>query len=117
MKNERPAAIDGKPHVVSSAIQAAFTKFNNADAWVDGTVGQYRFQAKLFDEGSTFGINNGRVSKLAIWDEEIRQEKQNFFAGCIVNYDRGWDIKPKKTLKPFYDAVMSLLETAPKRFS
>lgn len=96
--------------------KAHFTKFESGTNWCDGKIGKYNFQAKLFDEGSTFGIKKGRVSKLAIWDEEIRQKERNFFKGCIVHYDRGWDIKPKKEFKPFFDAVMTLLENAPKRF-
>lgn len=48
-------------------IKAYFTKFDNKSNWVDGMVGKYNFQAKLFDTGSIFGINDGRVSKLAIY--------------------------------------------------
>jgi hypothetical protein len=95
---------------------AEFTKFENDTNWCSGTIGEYSFEAKIFDEGSMFGIKNGRVSKLSIWDEKIRQEKQNFLAACLVNYDRGWDIKPTKDIKPYFKAVMKLLENAPKRF-
>ena len=77
-------------------------------------IGKYNFNAKLFNEGSTFGIKDGRVSKLSIWDEEIWKKEDNFFKACIVNYDRGWDIKPKKEFKPYFNAVMELLENAPK---
>lgn len=101
-------------NVIDSAY---FTKFERGTNWCSGKIGKYNFEAKLFDEGSTFGIKNGRVSKLAIWDEEIRQKEQNFFKSCIVNYDRGWDIKPNKEFMPCFDAVMTLLENAPKRFS
>lgn len=96
--------------------EAQFTKFESGTNWCEGKIGKYNFQAKLFDEASTFGIKNGRVSILSIWDEEIRQKEQNFFKGCIVHYDRGWNIKPKKEVKPFFYAVMTLLENAPKRF-
>ena len=95
---------------------AVFTEFENGTNWCDGKVGKYNFQAKLFDTGSFFFFFYGRVSKLAIWDEKIRQEKQNFFAGCVVSYDRGWDIKPNEDTNPYFNAVMELLENAPKRF-
>lgn len=95
---------------------AYFTRFESGTNWCDGKVGKYNFQAKLFDEGSTFGIENGRVSKLSIWDEEKRQKEQNFCNACVVNYDRGWDIKPSNEIKPYFDAVMTLLENSPKRF-
>ncbi len=46
------------------------------------------WNAKIFDDGSIFGIKNGRISKLCakIGDE------------WIFNYDRGWDIKPQGTI-------------------
>ena len=97
-------------------MKAKFTKFNKGENWVAGTVDKYNFSAKLFDEGSTFGINDGRVSKLSIHDEKVRQEQMNFFVACIVNYDRGWDIEPEEEHKEYFDAVMDLLENAPKLF-
>jgi len=39
----------------------------------------------VYDEGSEYGIDGGRVSKL-----EIRQDGKT-----VVNYDRGWDIEPE----------------------
>jgi len=93
----------GKVRPVSDNV-----RFINCDSsWVSGTVGKYTFSAKLFDTGSVFGINNGRVSKLAIWDG------RNF----IVNYDRGWDIYPRKRHEQYYNPVMDLLENSPKRFN
>lgn len=53
----------------------------------------YHYEAKVFDECSDYGINKGRISKLHI----TRDGKD------VVNYDRGWDIKPqdKDTIKVF----------------
>ena len=42
------------------------------------------YWVKAYDEGSEYGINGGRISKLTI---TIDGEK-------VVNYDRGWDIEP-----------------------
>ncbi len=89
-------------------MKAEFTSFNSDSNWVEGTVDKYQFQAKLFDIGSNHGINNGRVSKLTIWNE-----KSNVH---IVHYSRGWDIKPKAEYKEYFNAVMELLENSPKRF-
>lgn len=101
---------------MSKETEAVFTEFKSNTNWCEGTVGKYTFQAKLFDEGSDDGIDSGRVSKLSIWDQKVREEKSNFFAACIVNYDRGWDIKPNRNSKPYYKEVMKLLENAPNRF-
>lgn len=49
-------------------------------------VGEARFSfcIKQYDEGSQFGINGGRISKMQLKrDGEI-----------VANYDRGWDIRP-----------------------
>lgn len=88
-------------------VKAIFSKFDNTSNWVSGLCGNYYFEAKLFDEPSDFGINDGRVSKLTI------QTKANTI---IVNYDRGWDIEPVLTEKPIYEAIVELLENSPKRF-
>lgn len=96
-------------------IEAIFTEFESNTNWCEGTVGKYTFQAKLFDVGSEYGIDEGRVSKLSIWDQKVREEKSDFLASCIINYDRGWDIKPNKNSKPYYEEVMKLLENAPNR--
>ncbi len=44
------------------------------------------YEVKHFEEGSRFGIDGGRISKLGarIGSKEI------------INYDRGWDIRPKE---------------------
>lgn len=44
----------------------------------------YKVTYKQFEEGSEFGINEGRISKLTI---NLGKEK-------LANYDRGWDIEP-----------------------
>lgn len=55
--------------------------------WREGTIINkkgHRYWVKHFDEGSQFGIDGGRISKLMI---ERGGE-------IVCNYDRGWDIKP-----------------------
>ena len=43
---------------------------------------------KQFDEGSKFGIDGGRISKLTL----IRKEKNEKVK--LANFDRGWDLEP-----------------------
>lgn len=59
--------------------------------WVKGTHGPFKICAKIFADKSSYGIKNGRISKLQIND--VNQERWGF-EGCFVNYDRGWDITP-----------------------
>lgn len=52
------------------------------------------FWVKHFEEGSDYGINGGRISKLTVKHKDE----------TLLNYDRDWDIKPatelgKKALK------------------
>ena len=64
-------------------------KFNEKDlAWKDGTSGKYQWQAKVYDEGSDYGINGGRVSKL--WMKDTKSGE------VVVEYDRGWSIGEDK---------------------
>lgn len=64
---------------------------------VDGQ--SYKYCIKSFDVGSVWGIKNGKISKLGI----IYNGK------TIVNYDRGWDIKPAgKEVKRIYKALLAM---------
>ena len=63
--------------------------------WHEGTIGApigskdnrvAQLYVKSFDEGSEFGIDGGKISKLQILIN----------GSTVVNYDRGWDIEPDK---------------------
>jgi len=78
------------------------------DLWYHGFVlvngKRYNFEAKVYDVGSKYGINNGRVSKLHVSDTEGNE---------IINYDRGWDIKPKTDLAK--GILNGILDTFPDK--
>ena len=81
----------------------------SVDNWIKGEVnkGEAKFSAKVFDDGSEYGIREGRVSKLNI------QQNGKF----VVNYDRGWDIKPQTpSEKALYRSVMATLNGLDKAF-
>ena len=66
------------------------------------------FECKHFKDGSKFGIANGRVSRLSI-SEAGRMETKAYWARCLLNYDRGWDItleESKKKLDAAYAAIL-----------
>ena len=59
--------------------------------WTEGRIEvrgiTFHYWVKVYDEGSVYGINGGRISKLTIRNEKTGAD--------VANYDRGWDIKPK----------------------
>jgi hypothetical protein len=60
-----------------------------SDFWLKGAVNRYpgyTFQAKVYDVGSVFGIEQGRISKLQVWRGDQ----------SVMHYDRGWDEKPAR---------------------
>jgi hypothetical protein len=74
--------------------------------WIEGTINGLKFNAKVFDEGSEFGINEGRVSKLYILDEAQRK--------IVLNYERGWDVRPKTAAdRRTLAALLEYLEALP----
>lgn len=50
----------------------------------DGTYKAVRYEAKVYEEGSEYGIDGGRISKLRL----TMGDK------VVCNYDRGWDLLP-----------------------
>ena len=49
--------------------------------WTQGTIDGYAYWVKHYEEGSQFGINGGRISKLTIRKDGTE----------LYNYDRGLD--------------------------
>ena len=74
---------------------------NKGNGWVSGKCEEYTFEAKLYDDVSKFGINNGRVSKMTMYDENDN---------WVMNYDRGWDIEPDEDVVDCYANIMEVLE-------
>lgn len=57
--------------------------WNKGNIKINGTT--YTYEVKHYKDGSEYGINGGRISKLQI---------KNLDRKTIVNYDRGWDVEP-----------------------
>ena len=74
---------------------------NRGNGWVSGKCGDYTYEAKVYDNGSKFGINNGRVSKMTMYDKNDN---------WVMNYDRGWDIEPDEDVVDCYANIMEVLE-------
>ena len=60
--------------------------------WHEGVIGvpkkggyvSVKYSVKSYDEGSIYGIGEGRISKLCL---SINGQQ-------VANYDRGWDMEP-----------------------
>lgn len=55
----------------------------NGNLTVDGI--EYEYWIKVYEEPSSFGINNGRISKLSLYRGKVE----------VASYDRGWDRRAK----------------------
>ena len=71
---------------------------------IDGVT--FLYEAKVYALGSPNGIKDGRVSKLRV----VKDIGENSWTwnNTVINYDRGWDIRPrteleKKVLKHILD--------------
>lgn len=52
---------------------------------------KYSFEAKIFHEGSMFGINNGNVSKLWVRNIEKKKEVFVFDRGLVIGKEKQMD--------------------------
>lgn len=52
--------------------------------WANSEIRGYNFEVKYYDEGSQWGIDEGRISKLRITKDDAE----------VASYDRGWDVLP-----------------------
>ncbi len=85
MTHEPPAH---EPLVDTAAV--TITKGDiRTDHAISGTINDqpgYSFHAKVFDVGSKYGIDHGRISKL-----QVQRDGRT-----VANYDREWDTVPDK---------------------
>ena len=82
------------------------------DGWTIGHVhykgSDYGFGMKNFIEPSEFGIDKGCISKLHIVAGRNRGK-------TLVNYDRGWDVRPNKNNSDLMKVYKALLTKFNKR--
>lgn len=96
----------GRSDTVASAPRISIKPKDGG--WLDGYIDNFRFQAKVYDTGSKYGINKGRVSKLLVWDATVGVN------ACIISYDRGWDRKPQDDMQAgLLKSLLEYLEALP----
>ena len=59
--------------------------------WLTAVINGHWVQAKLYKDPSSYGVNDGRVSKLSIGKADYRINNKNFFDQMCYHYDRGLD--------------------------
>jgi len=69
--------------------------------WSIGKIDNYRFEAMVFDEPSENGINNGKISKLFLYN------KNNEMVGA---FERGMDIEPSGNDKKIWNKIIQFFE-------
>jgi len=72
-------------------IQMMIEDDRNNSGWVTCLIAGKWVQAKVYDEPSEYGINDGRVSKLAVLKTGMRDRSAPFGDQLDYNYDRGLD--------------------------
>ena len=78
---------------------------------------ELRATAKIFEEPSKFGVDNGRISKLTIQTRDVNllrlvARKSHESVVTLFNYDRGHDVdrlKPGTTAHELYRDVLDIL--------
>lgn len=101
-------------------MQVEILKPHRDTAWIDLVVNDRWVQAKVYDEPSTYGVNDCRVSKLCVAKKGIRllglASGIPFFDGLDYNYDRGLDFHNDGLPQEELDAILEWLNNLPKKF-
>lgn len=79
---------------------------NLGNNWFKACIDGYEIHAKVYDECSKYGIENGNVSKLEI--------KDLYTGELIINYDRGWDVMPTEKTNDIYEKILLYLSDVKK---
>lgn len=84
---------------------------SKTNGWFTGIIGGFYFQALVFKDGSKYGINKGRVSKLYIMEQP---KNANRGREILVSYDRGWDkVANTKETQLVLDTLVEYFENLP----
>ena len=67
---------------------------------VTGMGARVEFQVKHYSVGSEFGIDGGKISKLAM----------TINGKMIAHYERGWDIRPDRNAPAIMGAYQEILK-------
>jgi hypothetical protein len=96
---QNPAAIPAGTRYNVLERRGANPKKGEAKMWKSGIIQGYKYEIKQYGEGSQFGINEGKISKLSIRDKDGK---------WVYNFDRGLDFdKLNETGKAVYAQILA----------
>lgn len=72
----------------------------------EGEIQGLYVQAQVFSEPSSYGIGEGRISRLTVYPNRRKEVVR-----CLANYDRGWHGKPPQDSK-----IRTVIEMAVQQF-
>jgi hypothetical protein len=70
--------------------------------WTEGNINGYKYWVKYYENGSEFGIDEGRISKLTIRKAGTTRD--------LCNFDRGWDIQVPEEAQMLYESILAYFE-------
>lgn len=88
--------------------RGVFASRKTATGWVSGHVSvdgkEYTYEAKVYDEGSEYGIDGGRISKLYVIPADA-----GGWSEPIIEYDRWWGVMPADdTAKKVLEEILAM---------
>jgi len=90
-------------------------KAHDKTGWITCISNRRWVQAKVYDDPSTFGINNGRISKMSISRTGGRDGTKNFHDQMAYGYDRGlYHHDPHNLPDELLNKIITDLESLPK---
>jgi hypothetical protein len=97
-------------HEIKISAVKEITRNGEATGWYEAramiNTNPCSLQAKIYDEGSDYGIDEGRVSKLSV--------KLDHSNCLLVDYDRGFGVEPTTFGKTLASELAKKLETLVK---
>ena len=73
--------------------------------WIIGTIDGIKFEAKVYDIPSEFGIDDGKVCKL-----DVYRDRDN---GEIIAYERGWENYPAAKHEDLLNFILEYCKKLP----
>lgn len=99
-------------------LQVHIDKVDDDSQWITGYIGDgtYEFYAKVDDEPNNQAVLKGRIIKLVIKRGNVKEKinEEEFWNDVVVNYDRGWIIKPEQKNSSHNEIMYAIIDELEK---